>query len=135
MPKKGSRKRYVDRPPARNKKSRKGGKGLKANEQLKSNGNNPMYICNTPPDKCSGRACGASGHASKDRIHTTSGEALKCYESYLSRDGWTKIGTRAWRDPKGGPVLILNKKVSRAKPGKERYMTRGMSKTTKVRIH
>lgn len=83
-----------------------------------------IYLCGTPELECVGgkitRVCNSyrgskKGHASRD-------EAFKCYSKYLIRNGWTRIGSREFAGPNGGPVRVLTKKTrfgGRLRQGKE----------------
>jgi hypothetical protein len=44
------------------------------------------------------------------KAHGSSEQAFKCYEQYLLRNGYKKIGSREFQPIAGGPVMVLTKK-------------------------
>jgi len=81
----------------------------------------PQYICPVPKEHCSGRNTGDGG-----RVHVSHDGVKKCQAHYYTAvKGYTKVGSRDFAPADGGPILVMSKKATRAKPGKsDRYMTR-----------
>lgn len=69
------------------------------------------HTCGVPKELCNGgtvltnKSLGGSIKA-----HGTSEEAFKCHKRYLLSQGYEQIGSRDFRPPDGGPILILSKK-------------------------
>lgn len=70
------------------------------------------YLCPTPKEHCGGSLGTFSAALEKKGIkkHGSAEECLKCYSRYLVNvKGYTKIGTREFRPPDGGPIEMLSK--------------------------
>ena len=68
-------------------------------------------LCGVPKSECLGGTAQLSKSLERDaKIHSSHEEAFKCYEKYLLRQGFIKIGNREYKDPMGGPIRILTKK-------------------------
>lgn len=63
--------------------------------------------CGVPYDECNGAMCSLDKHSVK--VHADPFEAFACYTAYLKKQGYQKVGERAFRLGEG-PVLILTKK-------------------------
>lgn len=99
-----------------------------------------MFICQCPPEYCSGKLVATSNGLStmRRKVHGTGVEANRCYAKYLVKvQGYQRIEfqSRSIRKP-GQPVLILPKRrrpdMKRGKPGKagvsgSRYMPKRRS--------
>jgi|SRR3972149_3223285 len=69
--------------------------------------------CGTPPECCSGSNFPMSSGISKDikKYHMDPPSAFNCYAHYLqTQKGYTKVDSRAFRPPDGGPIMVLTKK-------------------------
>jgi len=75
-----------------------------------------MYTCGVPAIHC----CGASVKTSfgvrviesTRKAHNSPTEAFKCRARWLVKvEGYTRIGSREFSPPDGGPVLVLTKKI------------------------
>ncbi len=77
------------------------------------------FLCGTPLDKCKGRP-----NLDHGKIHGSYAEVQNCQRSHLLDLGYTALSARTFQPPpdpltdEERPVLVVNKKPQRAKPGK-----------------
>jgi len=69
-----------------------------------------MVLCGVPEGECVGALFTTDQQLGTTKGHGSHEEAFKCRVRYLLKQGYTRIGTRDFRPPDGGPVLILGKK-------------------------
>jgi len=69
--------------------------------------------CQTPKKECTGGLTAVNnnlvGQGSPRKLHSSSEEAFQCYSSFLLRNGYTQVGSREFRQPDGG-ILMLSKR-------------------------
>lgn len=76
------------------------------------------YICPVPFSACKGTPDKQRRHT----FHFTSEAIRDCQKKYLTSHGYKRLSSREYLTPEGR-ILVLNKKVVRAMPGKiDRYM-------------
>jgi hypothetical protein len=81
-----------------------------------------MFSCMSPPEHCNGRK--SLEKNATFRGHSTFDQCRACTRAYLIKQGYKQLSTREFQpppDPVTGetqPVLVLDKKPSRMKPGK-----------------
>lgn len=82
------------------------------------------YACGVPTEKC----CGSVAKVNKGcaglirKTHGSAQAAFDCMKSHLIKQGYTKIGSREFSPPDGGPVRVLTKRRrygGKFRPGKE----------------
>ncbi len=83
-------------------------------------------LCGVPEPSCTGGRYITEQQLSK-KAHTTHEEAFKCMVRYLMNKGYTRLGSRMFSAPDGGPIEVLTKRSrfgARLRSGKEqqRYM-------------
>jgi hypothetical protein len=70
------------------------------------------HACGVPGTHCTGDrinvSAGLTG-TSQCRAHASPEEAFRCRTSWLVATGYTRVGSRAFAPPDGGPVLVLTK--------------------------
>lgn len=86
-----------------------------------------VYACGVEVELCTGSVGKGFNHSiinstSKIRVHASPEGAFNCKKNSLLRKGYTMLGTREFRPPDGGPILILTKPSrfgARLRMGKE----------------
>ena len=74
-------------------------------------------VCGVPKASCSGSDRISSkgirqGNSMSIRCHSTPEEAFRCMVNYLVHvQGYTRIGSREFSPPDGGPIKVLTKKA------------------------
>lgn len=81
------------------------------------------YLCGVPGDRCTGGTANVSHglRPSVRRMHGSRLQAMRCYQLWLERTGYTRLSSRMFRAPNNGPVLVLNRESQfgdRLRPGK-----------------
>lgn len=72
-----------------------------------------MYLCGTPKEHCGGSLLPTSDKwKGSPKGHGSRADAMHYYGNYLKSQGYEQIGSREFKSPNGGPVLVLTK-VSR----------------------
>ncbi len=83
-----------------------------------------MWCCSTPKEHCKGKPNGKMGGT----FHSSPEQVRSCMAHYLTTvRGYIQRSNREFEEPNGGPILILNKKPTRALAGKNdtTFMNRG----------
>lgn len=82
-----------------------------------------MFACATPPEHCNGKKTMEKSVVCKG--HPDQAGCLACTRNYIvNKRGFTQLTSRTFSPPPDpitgelGPVLVLNKKAQRLKPGK-----------------
>jgi hypothetical protein len=65
------------------------------------------YLCGVPDKQCEGSNVTINKTGCK--VHASSQEAFKCYCRFLVQEGYIKVGTREFQDPKDGYIRVLTK--------------------------
>lgn len=69
------------------------------------------YVCQTPQEFCTGGLCATNNGFNRTknlRMHSSPETAFKCHSQWLVKAGYEKLGSREFRQPEGG-ILILTK--------------------------
>ena len=90
-----------------------------------------MFFCGAPADNCTGKKCMDHGKA-----HSNQAETLACMRNYLLSKGYQQLTPKTFLPPvdpvtgEQGPVLVLNRRAPRVKPGKQDggYMSQPLKK-------
>ena len=83
------------------------------------------YLCGTPSEHCGGTLgiLSAAFKGKGTKQHNSPQEAMRCHGRYLVKVlGYEKLGSREFRDPKGGGIRVLTKPCrfgAKMRPGKE----------------
>ena len=80
------------------------------------------HLCGVPSEHCGGSLgqLSAGFKAKGYRVHNSPVEAFKCMGRYLVKQGFEKLSSREFRDPKGG-IRVLTKQSrygGKMRPGK-----------------
>lgn len=71
---------------------------------------NFKVMCGVPTNECQGAiSASTNGMGPGNKMHSSHEEAKKCYKNWLLRKGYEQIGSREFRPPDGGPVLVLQR--------------------------
>lgn len=92
-----------------------------------------QYACGVPAERCCGSICKSNKWVASQikKAHGSSQAAFDCMKNYLIKQGYTKIGSREFSPPDGGPVRVLTKKRrygARMRQGKESGRVRPVSR-------
>ena len=80
------------------------------------------YVCPVPKKNCNGKPTDKDGGL----FHRDLKELMECKERHLKSQGYIKVGTREWKDPKDGRILMLSRKPGRRAKCRKGKEGRGM---------
>jgi hypothetical protein len=72
------------------------------------------YSCGVSREHCTGTSIGLNSRCGgnlnpKVKLHSTRKEAFKCKCRHLISTGHERVGSREFREPNGGPIVVLTK--------------------------